>query len=62
MNGMKFNLEKCCVMHCGKNNKKKDYKMFDKLLRKIDCEKDLGILVNPDMKGPWYTGKPSYEI
>ena len=41
-NGMKLNLEKCCVMHCGKNNMKKNYKMFDKLLR----------------KGPWYTCKP----
>lgn len=49
-NGMKLNLEKCCVMHCGKNNMKKNYKMFDKLLRKTECEKDLGILVNPDMK------------
>jgi hypothetical protein len=49
-NGMKLNLEKCCVMHCGKNNMKKDYKLFDKLLRKTECEKDLGIFVNPDMK------------
>ena len=46
-NGMKLNLEKCCVMHCGK---KKNYKMFDKLLQKTECEKDLSILVNPDMK------------
>ena len=37
-------------MHCGKNNTKMDYKMFDKLLRKTECEKNLGILVNPDRK------------
>ena len=49
-NGMKLNLEKCRVIHCGKNNMKQDYKLFDKLLRKTECKKDLGILVNPDMK------------
>ena len=37
-------------MHCGKNNMKKNYKMFNKLLRKTECKKDLDILVNPDMK------------
>ena len=38
------------IPNYSKNNTKKDYKMFDKLLQKIECRKDLGIPINPDMK------------
>ena len=47
---MHFNVDKCSVMHCGFQNKKKNYKLYGNILRKTTCEKDLGILVNPDMK------------
>ena len=49
-NGMHFNVEKCSVMHCGFQNKKNNYEIYGNILRKTICEKDLGILVNPDMK------------
>ena len=26
-NGMKFNVDKCCVMHCGRLNRNIDYKL-----------------------------------
>jgi Reverse transcriptase (RNA-dependent DNA polymerase)/Endonuclease-reverse transcriptase len=49
-NEMKFNIDKCSVMHCGRNNRRTDYTMFGKPLRKTDKEKDLGVIINSDMK------------
>jgi hypothetical protein len=49
-NKMKFNIDKCSVMHCGYSNKRNNYTMYGKELRKTDCEKDLGVLIDSDMK------------
>ena len=49
-NCLKFNVDKCCVMHCGHNNVNHNYYIYGKILRKSVCEKDLGILVSNDMK------------
>ena len=49
-NGMKFNVKKCCVMHCGNNNPETEYELYGEKLRTTDCEKDLGILVHRNMK------------
>ena len=41
-------------MHCGKysglQNKKKNYKLYGSILKNTTFEKDLSILVNPDIK------------
>jgi Reverse transcriptase (RNA-dependent DNA polymerase)/Endonuclease-reverse transcriptase len=49
-NEMKFNTEKCCVMHCGSKNNKEDYYLYGVKLRKTVSEKDLGVIVDNDMK------------
>ena len=50
MNDMKFNTDKCSVMHCGTNNRKTQYKLYGKILRDTNSEKDLGVIVDKDMK------------
>jgi hypothetical protein len=49
-NDMKFNTTKCSVMHCGLNNKKIQYELYGEILRETESEKDLGVIVDKDMK------------
>lgn len=50
---LKFNSDKCKVMHLGKNNPYYDYYMLDsegnqkRLLESTEAEKDLGVVVDP---------------
>ena len=43
---MEFNVDKCAVLHQGKNNGEADYTMKGKVLAKSDGEKDLGVTVD----------------
>ena len=45
-NRMKFNRDKCKVLHLGKRNQFHSYKMGDIWLSKTTSEKDLGIVVD----------------
>ena len=47
---MKFNIDKCYVMHCGRNNPERNYELYGTKLRKTSSEKDLGVIINCDMK------------
>ncbi|XP_071854518.1 uncharacterized protein [Apostichopus japonicus] len=47
---MKFNVDKCSVMHFGHANPKFKYKMGDQELQETEEEKDLGVYVNSSMK------------
>ena len=52
---MEFNIDKCCVLHLGINNKHHDYTMLNKdsiriPLKKTTCERDLGVLVDDKLK------------
>ena len=52
---MKFHLGKCKVMHLGRNNPCKQYEMTSDdgkqhILEKIDSEKDLGVLIDNQLK------------
>lgn len=47
---MLFNIDKCVVIHAGKNNKQYNYKMGDKEIRKSTKERDLGIIVESSGK------------
>lgn len=49
-NEMKFNTDKCSVMHCGSKNRCVEYKLFGASLRTTVKEKDLGVTVSHDMK------------
>jgi hypothetical protein len=47
---MEFNVGKCKVMHVGRNNKRYTYNIGGCLLKEVESEKDLGIIVAADMK------------
>ena len=47
---MKFNIEKCKVLHIGSNNNKLLYSMNGQQLSAVNKEKDLGVLVTNDLK------------
>jgi hypothetical protein len=47
---MKFNVEKCVVMHVGAKNVKAQYDIGGKSLTKVEEEKDLGVIFNKDFK------------
>ena len=49
-NGMKFNVDKCSVMHCGRLNRNIDYTLYRQKIRVTESEKDLGVIINNDMK------------
>ena len=47
---MKFNTEKCKVLHIGSKNVKFQYRMSDNILESVSEEKDLGVIVTEDLK------------
>ncbi|CAM5114425.1 unnamed protein product [Natator depressus] len=47
---MKFNVEKCKVMHIGKNNPNYTYNMMRANLATANQEKDLGVIVDSSLK------------
>ena len=47
---MKFNTEKCSVIHLGKNNAQNKYNLGNAVLTNSDKERDLGIIVDKTMK------------
>ena len=47
---MTFNVDKCKVMHFGRNNQKYQYLMNGQPLQTSDCEKDIGVLISSDLK------------
>ena len=47
---MTFNVEKCKVMHIGKNNPNFQYKMNNKILETTTLQSDLGVLISDDLK------------
>lgn len=46
---MRFNTDKCKVMHMGRENPCQQYFLNGKTLGKTDMEKDLGILVSVNL-------------
>ena len=47
---LKFNIEKCKVMHIGNNNSDFKYLMESKVLTTTEIEKDLGVYLSKDLK------------
>ena len=45
-----FNVEKCNSLHIGRNNRKHIYEMDGKELDQVKEEKDLGVLINNELK------------
>ena len=54
---MSFNVDKCKVMHFGKNNAKAEYQMNERKLAEITEEKDLGVIISNDLKVGKQCGK-----
>ena len=47
---MLFNIDKCKVVHIGRNNKSFKYSLNDKDLKTVPEEKDVGVIVTKDLK------------
>jgi len=47
---MAFNVEKCKVMHLGRQNVKSDYYVDGQLLQETKAERDLGIIISDSGK------------
>ena len=47
---MEFNVKKCKIMHCGRNNPKHSYKIGDETLKVVDAEKDIGVTITSNLK------------
>ena len=47
---MSFNTDKCKVMHIGDKNPNYKYKMCDQEPDKVKQEKDLGVIINCNLK------------
>ena len=47
---MRFNVEKCHVLHLGKNNQKHSYTMNGNTLDSTDKEKDIGVIICNNLK------------
>ena len=45
-----FNAKKCKVMHIGRNNPKREYIMDEEKLQEVECEKDLGVWVDNQLR------------
>jgi hypothetical protein len=48
--GMSFNIEKCKIMHVGRNNPRYDYYMDGKKLKVVEEETDVGIVIQQNLK------------
>ena len=47
---MQFNIKKCKIMHFGSNNPKREYFMNGEKLQATEEERDIGVLVTPNLK------------
>ena len=47
---MDFNIDKCKVMHIGRNNPVYKYSMNNSVLQEVKQEKDQGIMITSDLK------------
>ena len=47
---MKFNVDKCKIMHIGKTNIRQNYSLNNQVLGAIDEEKDLGVIITVNLK------------
>ena len=47
---IKFNEDKCKVMHIGKTNPHHDYKINNHILQKTEIERDLGVIISNDLE------------
>ena len=47
---MKFNVDKCRVMHCRRLNRNIDYKLYAQKIHVMESKKDLGVIIKSDIK------------
>ena len=47
---MQFNADKCSVLRVGRNNPRYTYSIGGVTLTRTTCERDLGVVVSPDLR------------
>lgn len=48
--GMEFNVNKCCVIHFGRQNPRYEYTMNNVQLRPAESERDIGVIISSNLK------------
>ena len=49
-NNMKFNVDKYSGLHCARLSRNIDFKLYGQNLHVTESEKDIGVIINSDMK------------
>jgi hypothetical protein len=47
---MQYNVDKCYMLHVGKNNRRHEYQLGGVTLESSKYEKDVGVIINDDLK------------
>ena len=47
---MQYNVDKCHILHVGKDNMKNEYQLGGRILEASKWEKDVGVIINDDLK------------
>ena len=47
---MEFNTNKCSILHVGRHNTEKGYTLNGTVLRKLNSERDLGVIISQDLR------------
>jgi len=47
---MKFNVDKCYVMHIGTRNEQHEYRMNGQVLHQVEAQNDLGVVIRNDLE------------
>ena len=47
---MQYNVEKCHILHLGKENRRHEYQLGGRTLEACKCEKDVGVIINDVLK------------
>ena len=48
--GMSYNIQKCKILHCGRNNPKHIYRMNEQNIMSVTEEKDIGVCITENLK------------
>ena len=54
---MQYNVEKCHILHVGKENRRYEYQLGGSTLETSKWEKDVGVIINEDLKPSLQCGR-----
>ena len=58
---LRFNVDKFKVFHAGRNNQKLSYNLYGQSLQSTEAEKDVGVILTPDLRPSKMVAKVASE-